>query len=191
MTPTTRDPSNRREQIVVAAAELLCTGDGKLTHRKVAEHAGVPLGSTTYYFASLDDLVAAALQALAERVEADLAESAELLAASDGTPESVARLFHDYLTDGDRVRTEIALYLAAVTRPELAPLSHRWFTGLVDVLATLTDRRTATVMAVFVDGACMHAALQDEPLDLSLVEDLTRSLMLSAPTAPVPEEGKP
>ncbi len=190
MTPTTPEPSSRRAQIIEAAADLLRLGDGKLTHRRVAEHAGVPLGSTTYYFTSLDDLVAAALEVLADEVDADLAESAELLASGDGSPESIARMFREYLTDSDRVRAEIAIYMAGVARPELAPISRRWFAGLVEVLGTLTDRRTATIMAVFVDGACMHAALQNEPLELGLIEDLTRSLM-SPTTSSDTEEGKP
>ncbi|WP_298440957.1 TetR/AcrR family transcriptional regulator [Gordonia sp. (in: high G+C Gram-positive bacteria)] len=177
MSTPKRDPNGRREQIVGAAADLLRDGGAKLTHRLVAQKAGVPLGSTTYYFASLDDLTAAALELLAAGVDADLAETTDLLAASDRSPETVARLFHDYLTDTDRVRTEVALYIGALARPELVALSRRWFDGLVTLLSTLTDPTTARLLAVFVDGACMHAALHDEPLDLALLEHLTRTLM--------------
>ena len=52
-----RDPEARRREIVTAAAELIVEiGVDALTHRKVAARAGVPLGSTTQYFATLDDL---------------------------------------------------------------------------------------------------------------------------------------
>ncbi|GAA3954089.1 TetR family transcriptional regulator [Gordonia caeni] len=173
----------RRDEIAAAAAELLRDGDGTLTHRRVAEHARVPLGSTTYYFASLDDLTAAALEHLAAQVDADLAETAESLEAGDGTPETIAAIFHEYLSDQDRVRTETALYFAAVARPELTGLSRRWFDGMVDILSRLTDRETAQLMAVFVDGACMHAALQERPLDLPVLEGLIRTLMHRPPTS--------
>lgn len=174
---------SRRDEIVAAAAELLRDGDGKVTHRLVAEHAGIPLGSTTYYFASLDDLTAAALEHLAAQVDADLTETAETLDAGDGTPETIAAIFHEYLADQDRVRTETALYFAAVARPELTDLSRRWFDGMVDILSRLTDRETARLMAVFVDGACMHAVLQERPLELSVLEDLIRTLMTRPHTA--------
>ncbi|WLP89091.1 hypothetical protein [Gordonia sp. NB41Y] len=177
MPPSTRDPAGRREQIVIAAAELLCAGDGKPTHRRVAEHAGVPLGSTTYYFSTLDDLTTAALEYLADQVDTGLAETAELVAGGDATPETVARLFHEYLSDRDRVRVEITIYTAALQRPELVALTRRWFDGLVEILCTVTDPATARLLAVFVDGACMHAAIHEQPLELEVLEKLTRTLM--------------
>lgn len=52
----------RRAQIVeAAAAYALEHGIAALSHRQVAAAAKVPLGSTTYYFASLDELRAAAV----------------------------------------------------------------------------------------------------------------------------------
>src|SRR5262245_16062595 len=51
-------PLPRREAILDAALLLIAErGTEQLTHRSVAEQAGVPLGSTTYYFASRDELV--------------------------------------------------------------------------------------------------------------------------------------
>lgn len=53
----------RRAQIVdAAAAFVLQHGIAALSHRQVAAAAEVPLGSTTYYFASLDELRAAAVE---------------------------------------------------------------------------------------------------------------------------------
>src|SRR5215470_4689909 len=51
-------PLPRREAILDAALALIAErGTEQLTHRSVAEAAGVPLGSTTYYFTSRDELV--------------------------------------------------------------------------------------------------------------------------------------
>ncbi|HEX6382829.1 MAG TPA: TetR family transcriptional regulator, partial [Acidimicrobiia bacterium] len=63
----------RREALLRAAIELLGeTGVRSVTHRAVAERAGVPLASTTYYFSSVKELVEEALKLhVAERV-ADL-----------------------------------------------------------------------------------------------------------------------
>ncbi|ACZ20687.1 uncharacterized conserved protein [Sanguibacter keddieii DSM 10542] len=69
-TPTRRQPRGaaRRDAIVTAAAALvLDVGPAALTHRTIAQRADVPLAATTYYFASLDDLVGAAGTLLAER----------------------------------------------------------------------------------------------------------------------------
>src|SRR5690606_39302608 len=58
----------RRNRIARAAITVIAErGINALTHRMVAAEAGVPLGSTTYHFATLDDLVAVALDEAARR----------------------------------------------------------------------------------------------------------------------------
>ncbi|MFD0888699.1 TetR/AcrR family transcriptional regulator, partial [Streptosporangium algeriense] len=102
MTKARRDPEGRRRMIVEAAAELLIEDEGaELTHRRAAERAGVPLGATTYYFSSLDELREEALKHLAERVEADLRETAAELAAGRCEPERLAEMLHAYMSDRD------------------------------------------------------------------------------------------
>src|SRR4029450_13043971 len=56
----------RREQILEAALRVIGrSGREAVTHRAVAEEAGVPLGSATHYFDSRDDLLAEALEHVA------------------------------------------------------------------------------------------------------------------------------
>src|SRR3954451_19108961 len=53
----------RRHELVAAAAALLTEGGFEaIRHRAVAERAGLPLASTTYYFDSLEDLISAAVE---------------------------------------------------------------------------------------------------------------------------------
>ncbi|MFD0474027.1 TetR/AcrR family transcriptional regulator [Nonomuraea thailandensis] len=56
-----RHDPQRRTRILDAALEVLVAdGVAGITHRKVAARADVPLGSVTYHFASLADLLAQA-----------------------------------------------------------------------------------------------------------------------------------
>jgi TetR/AcrR family transcriptional regulator, regulator of biofilm formation and stress response len=171
-----RDPAGRRRRIAEAAAELIMeTGTGTVTHRQVAAHAGVPLGSTTQYFTTLDDLRAAALEMLVERYDAELASIAAALDAAESPPRVVARLSHEWLSSGDLVRLETVLYTAAIRDASLRPLALRWFDGLVAVLSRHTDPATARAVAVFFDGATLHAVLTGEPLGLdAMTETVTR-----------------
>jgi DNA-binding transcriptional regulator YbjK len=53
----------RRSALISAAADLLREGGfDAVRHRAVARRAGLPLASTTYYFSSLDDLLAHAIE---------------------------------------------------------------------------------------------------------------------------------
>lgn len=71
----------RRSELVTAAAALLRAGGFEaVRHRAVAERAGLPLASTTYYFDSLDGLITAAV----ERTSRD--ELAEGDSGSPGLP---------------------------------------------------------------------------------------------------------
>src|SRR5690606_18785665 len=70
-----RDPEGRRRAILHAAAELIVeNGATGISHRAIAQRAGVSLGSTTQYFDSLDELREAALQLLADDIDEQLAK---------------------------------------------------------------------------------------------------------------------
>jgi len=173
-----RDPQGRRRSIIEAAAALITeSGAASLTHRGVAARARVPLGATTYYFATLDDLSTAALHQMAQDTDDALRELAGQIADSRGRPEAVAALIHDYLRDGDQVRADAELYLAGVHRPDLRPLTLRWFEGLVRILAEHTTPRAARALALYVDGAMLHALTHDEPLDPDELVFAVTSLM--------------
>src|SRR3954451_18472901 len=85
------DPG-RRERIAEAAIAVVAErGVEGVTHRAVAAAAGVPLGSTTYHFATLDDLLVVALRTAADHNvsrmrewERDLPPGADLAAALAG-----------------------------------------------------------------------------------------------------------
>ncbi|MYX24216.1 TetR family transcriptional regulator, partial [Streptomyces sp. SID8380] len=60
------DP-DRRQRIIDAAIRVVGrSGIAGLSHRSAAAEADVPLGSTTYHFATLDDLLVAALRQVNE-----------------------------------------------------------------------------------------------------------------------------
>jgi DNA-binding transcriptional regulator YbjK len=63
----------RRQQLVEATLRII-EEDGLegVTHRRVADAAGVPLAATTYYFSSKEDLMQAAMETLIAREAANL-----------------------------------------------------------------------------------------------------------------------
>ncbi|MFD0741101.1 TetR/AcrR family transcriptional regulator [Phytohabitans flavus] len=127
---TKRDPEGRRRKIVEAAGQLIAeVGVAGLTHRLVAARAGVPLGATTYYFTSLDDLSAAALRHLTEQTTAELDAWAAALDTSADVPATLAGLMADYLTDRGQALLDTELYVAAARRPSCARWQRSGVTG--------------------------------------------------------------
>ena len=168
----------RPRRIALAALEVVAeNGVEGLTHRKVAAVAGIPLGSTTYHFATLDDLLAAAI------VEAKKATDAELAAWAGklGPDADLAQLIADYVLDAltqhwGRTVVEHELYMAALRRPQLRALSREWDEAFPAVLAGHVDAVTAQAVAMVVDGMYVRAFIHGMP-SRDEVEEVLRRLL--------------
>lgn len=179
----------RRAELVAAAAELLRSGGfDAVRHRAVAEQAGLPLSSTTYYFASLDELVTAAV----ERTSRDeLAEGrAKLAALGDGpvTADALVELVIDQLLgpesrDGglDAVLLRFERLVGAGRRPYLAPLMRELRGELDAVLAAILARGGHPLDAAglrdvvsLVDGAVISALIEADPDPRAVAREVLR-----------------
>jgi DNA-binding transcriptional regulator YbjK len=136
-------PIPRRGAILDAALTVIAErGTEELTHRSVAAAAGVPLGSTTYYFASRDELVREAFRRYVTRV---LAFLSEILAENE--PKDAAGLV-DFLVEVARrevsgrwtLIVEYELVLRAARDPALAADFHRYERALASGLAEALER---------------------------------------------------
>lgn len=175
--PRRRDPEGRRRAILAAASELIVeNGAGALTHRAVAARAGVSLGSTTQYFSSIEELRASALQLLSDEIDAELGRIEQVIDGAEAL-ESTARIAHEFLRDRRQVNSELALLHAATVDPTRRALALRWFDRLVELIAVRYGHERATAIAVYIDGATVHAALHDEPLSEASLARAIRALL--------------
>ncbi|MFS0912145.1 TetR/AcrR family transcriptional regulator [Microbacterium sp. 179-I 3D2 NHS] len=173
-----RDPQARRREIVDAAAELIVeVGADGLTHRMVAARAGVPLGATTQYFDTLDDLRSAALRALADEVDARIDGVRIALERRGVTPAVIADLISDGLDDARAVQADRAVVTAAVHDPRLRELARHLTTQIVSLLEPTYGHDRATAAMIFLDGLMWSVHVRDTVVDRTFVETvLTRIL---------------
>ena len=172
----TEKGERRRAALVAAAAELLRTGGFEaVRHRAVAEKAGLPLASTTYYFASLDDLVVAAVE---HSGRAELAEvRAELEALPPGAGlDDVAELVLDQLLGRESRRSPEAVilryerFVGAGRRPYLAPLMREMRAEFDALLVAVLGRAGVTLdhralmrLVALVDGTVVNSLIEADP----------------------------
>jgi DNA-binding transcriptional regulator YbjK len=128
----------------------------------VAEEAGVPLGSTTYYFDSCDDLLAQALEHVAgKEAERHRVLGEELQKAK--TPRQLADMLLDQLIfeADDRVAyiAEYELWLEAGRRPELREAATAWcdavqlsVAGAMEKLGSTDPSADASLVVAAIDG---------------------------------------
>ncbi|GAA2545597.1 TetR/AcrR family transcriptional regulator [Winogradskya consettensis] len=160
-----RDPGARRRALAEAALEVIAeVGIGRTTHRAVALRAGLPLGATTYYFPTLDDLIGAALQHAAEELRVELDGWAERLGGADDVPAELTGLVQGYLGDRRRVQVEYELYVAAARDPRLRPLARGWLDGMGRMLEPYAGGAAGDVVAL-VDGVILQAMVTGSDVD--------------------------
>lgn len=182
-TPRKRDPERRQRELLDAAAEIVVAqGTAALTHRAAAARAGVALGSATRYFPSIDDLREETLRLLAAEGHDELDHLESELARRDDPVELCTTLVHDFLLDNRQVHATMAMMNAATTDPSLRSIALRWNDRLIEILARYVGHDRAVTAQLYLDGALVHAALHDEPLDRAFVERALRTIF-SMPAA--------
>lgn len=162
------DPE-RREKIARAAVGVVAErGIEGLTHRKVAEAAGVPLGSTTYHFADREEMLEAAmLAATAETELAFRAWAAAIEPGEDLVAPLAELLRRDSAERRDLVIVGYELYLAALKRPALRPAAGRWSASLRTELEGFADPLTAAALAAAAEGILLLSLASGEPVEVA------------------------
>ncbi|MDX6616653.1 MAG: hypothetical protein QOD60_1744 [Solirubrobacterales bacterium] len=164
----------RRREIIEAALRLMGrSGRSGLTHRAVAEEAGVPLGATTYYFESRDDLLAQTLEYVADS-ELERFKSEREQLAKIKTPAALAKFVTERLvhaaTDRDALIAESELWIEAGRQPELRKAAWRWcdaeqrlFARALERLGSREPGKDASIVVAILDGYGERVLARSDP----------------------------
>ena len=173
MTVAEQATQGRREQILEAALRVIGrSGREAVTHRAVAEEAGVPLGSTTYYFDSRDDLLAEALEHVAAEAVRRYARLAGELRSVSSAEELADGLLSELIAAAENRTAYIAeyeLWLEAGRRPELREAAQSWcdaeqlaVAGAMESLGSREPAIDASLVVAAIDGLGERLLGRDE-----------------------------
>lgn len=184
----------RRSDLADAAIETLASaGMRGLTHRAVDRAAGLPEGSTSYYFRTRQALLQAVVERLAELTVADI--PALPVTDPDALTDTVCAVIENGATAGrSRHLANHEVILEAVRRPELrAVLRNSWaivhdkVAGQFAALGLDESRRRAVDFLALLDGLLFDviAGVGDRGLDGPDLR-LAVQALLAAVTSPGP-----
>ncbi|WP_069811922.1 TetR/AcrR family transcriptional regulator [Streptomyces sp. TP-A0874] len=184
--PRRHDP-DRRQRIVDAAVRVVERGGiAGLSHRSVAAEADVPLGSTTYHFTTLDDLLAAALtQVIDEQWLEQLERWERGIDPALPLADEIVRFIEEHMA-GDRTRVglEYELYLAALRYEAVRPIAADCLDRTAAVLRRRTaDEATARTLVALIDGLMLQLLLTGRPFDPASARQVI-SQVIDAPGSP-------
>lgn len=163
---TRRVDPGRRERIISCALELIAAeGVAGTSHRKIAALAEVPLGSMTYHFSGMDELLEAAFLRFAaevgERFATRLAgelEGGELVAA-------LVELIHDDVLKSTRsLVTTMELYALAARDVRFRMVTQSWLELSARSLGRHMDATTTQQLDALIEGLSIHRALGLRPV---------------------------
>lgn len=176
MTAVTPKGERRRYALISAAAELLREGGFEaVRHRAVAQRAGLPLASTTYYFSSLDDLIARAVEHIGMLEVAQLRARIAGLSRRRRSAETTADMLVDLLVGeengpqvAERLISRYERSIVCARQPALREIQRRILHQRSDAVAEAVERsgriarvEMAHALVCMVDGAVMAALVDD------------------------------
>jgi DNA-binding transcriptional regulator YbjK len=189
VTPARQARGHERVEQILRAALTVIARDGVagVTHRTVAEEAGVPLGSLTYYFASKQDLLRAALRLHVREDVGRLRALTDALLSSGATGTEVVDAFIAQFDGGTPDVAQFELYLEAARDPELAEVAAESLRAYQDVAelalraaGVIEPAAVAGMVVATIDGIGVHrAAAVDQAPDLRVVLPLLLRALIS------------
>jgi DNA-binding transcriptional regulator YbjK len=191
----------RREALLEAVLRIVAeVGVDAVTHRRVAEEAGLPLASTTYWFDSKEHLLTAALELAAERDTARLLQyAAEVMrraGSADEVLEATVLAISAPLDDGRQTSrgsllATYALLLEAARRPALREVAVRWTEVYLLTLGQLLElggshcpRQDAELLLAAADGLLIEQLSTGATIDLRPRLRRLAELLVETPCVP-------
>jgi len=136
------------------------------TYRSVAAAADVPLGSITYRFKSLDELIAAAFMHYMEEQAALFDARLAKIVGKQKLAEALTDIvFEQFLANEDKVVIAYELYLGASQRPALKEITNLWMRRSRGALEKIIDPALARVVDALLEGLVLHTILEREPMN--------------------------
>ncbi|QUF04615.1 TetR family transcriptional regulator [Actinosynnema pretiosum subsp. pretiosum] len=162
-----RPDPGRRDRIIDACLDVIAeVGVDGASHRGIAAAAGVPLGSMTYHFDGMRQLLREAFGRFAGAVAAGFeARMAAAANAEEAAAAVVEIITVDTLsTQRDLVLTH-ELYTLAARDPECRDVTNAWMAASRRALERHFDPLTARLLDALIEGMSIHRALDTEPHD--------------------------
>jgi TetR/AcrR family transcriptional regulator, regulator of biofilm formation and stress response len=163
--PRRFDPDRKNRILEATLVVMARHGARGTTHRLVAAEADVPLGSMTYHFTDLEDLLAQAWALLIERLStAYAAHFAKVTTRAQLVDAVVSLVETDAGGSPDDWAAAYALYAAALRDTDLRETTEAWMRGSRAVLERLVDPITARGIDALIEGLLLHTMVSTDPL---------------------------
>ena len=169
------DP-DRRARIIDATLDVIAeVGVAGASHRKIAARADVPLGSMTYHFADMDEVLRVSFERFADTIATRYENWFRDAETADEARAAVVGLIHaDLLASQRELVLTVELYTLAARKPEFRTLTCDWMARSRRALGRFFDEPTTHMLDALIEGLFVHAALDTTAPDRDRTTEAVR-----------------
>ena len=172
--PVRRHEPDRRNRLIDVTLDLIAeVGVAGISHRKIAARAGVPLGSMTYHFDGMDELLFESFARFAGTIIKRFEERLGAARTIDEARNAAVSLVHEDLTGPQAARDAVLtfeLYTLAAREPRFRTITREWMRRSRVELERHFDPDTAHQLDALIEGLAIHRILDPEPPSRALTE---------------------
>lgn len=171
------DP-DRKQRIINATLDVIVEyGVQGTTHRRVAKAAGVPLGSMTYHFNGMDDLLHLAFKQVAQNSSSEFVGRLAKAEDCEEAIQAIVDIIAGNIWSTPRtLLLSYELYAFAARKPELAAIMRDWMQASRKALGRFFDPLTCRALDALIEGMGIHDSVDHAPLDRREIENIIRRI---------------
>ena len=136
----------------------------------------MPLGSTTQYFKSIDELRREGLAEVARRIEHEYDEAFRVTEQGIQNATALADFINEYLSDQQRVHADAA----AIEDPEVEDITRSAFESFLRRCAPFMDEQRAKILCAFMEGAIINSCFMGVPYDRETIQKAVSLILRDA-----------
>jgi DNA-binding transcriptional regulator YbjK len=179
-----RGAASRKAIVDAAGRVVVASGLAAVTHRAIAEEAGVSLARTTYHFPTIEALLQAVQLDLTDRFDSRLLA---LISAARDRHVSIVDVCCDFLeellgTRRSELLATVELGVAAARRPEQLSTGARSGDGVIPIIMAFgaDEDGARTIFAAFY-GYAILAAMRPDPVSGAEIRNFVTAIIPSQP----------
>jgi DNA-binding transcriptional regulator YbjK len=142
------------------------------SHRKVAAAADVPLGSMTYHFSGMDELLHEAFARFADQCATRVENRMQDVTSTEEALEQFAlNIELDVFRTQRELVLALELYTLAARRSEFREITDLWMTRTRETIAPYVGERTAQLLDALNEGMSIQRALSRRSPAVGLTDE--------------------
>ncbi len=180
------DP-NRRDRIIDAVLEVVAdNGVAGTSFRKIAAQADVPLGSMTYHFSGMQELLATGFERFIIQSLARLEDRLRPARDHHDAVEVVLTIIHEDATADPPRHLAVSRELQAlvIREPAFRGIANEWVEGSAKILKRYFDPLTAEILEILMDGLTLRRGIVSMGAETLAADTVARVIPESRTSSP-------